>query len=50
MYAYANNVLDGVVKNDSFLPVLYEMDKESEWLDIKCWQKSNPRIRHNKTI
>ena len=50
MYAYANNVLDGVVKNDNFLPVLYEQDKEVEWKNIKMWQKSNPALRYYKTI
>lgn len=44
IYAYANSVLDGTIKNDSFLPVLYELDKPSEWQDIKCWAKANPGI------
>lgn len=43
IYAYANNVLNGTIKNDSFLPILYELDKTEEWKDIKCWQKANPR-------
>lgn len=43
IYHYANNVLDGTVKNDAFLPVLYELDKTEEWQDIKCWAKANPR-------
>ena len=46
IYAYANNVLNGTIKNDSFLPVLYELDKTDEWKDIKCWQKANPRSRN----
>lgn len=50
MYDYANNVLDGTIKNDSFLPVLYELDKPNEWQDIKQWSKANPRNRYNKTI
>lgn len=50
MYAYANNVLDGIVKNDNFLPVLYEQDKETEWKNIKMWSKSNPALRYYKTI
>ena len=44
IYNYANNVLDGTVKNDAFLPVLYELDKTEEWKDIKCWAKANPGI------
>lgn len=50
IYDYANNVLNGTVKNDSFLPVLYELDKTEEWKDIKCWAKANPRNRNNKNI
>ena len=50
IYDYANNVLNGTVKNDSFLPVLYELDKTEEWKDIKCWAKANPRYRNNKII
>ena len=44
IYDYANNVLNGTIKNDSFLPVLYELDKTEEWKDIKCWQKANPGL------
>lgn len=44
IYEYANNVLNGTIKNDSFLPVLYELDKTEEWKDIKCWAKANPGI------
>ncbi len=44
IYQYANNVLDGVIKNDAFLPILYELDKSEEWKDIKCWQKANPGL------
>ena len=44
IYAYANNVLDGTVKNDAFLPVLYELDNIREWQDMKCWPKANPGI------
>ena len=44
IYDYANNVLEGTIKNDSFLPVLYELDKTEEWKDIKCWVKANPGL------
>ena len=44
IYDYANNVLNGTIKNDSFLPVLYELDKTEEWKDIKCRQKANPGL------
>lgn len=50
IYNYANNILEGTVKNDSFLPVLYELDSPTEWQDMKCWQKANPRTWNYKTI
>lgn len=46
IYSYANNVLDGTIKNDSFLPILYELDRTDEWQDVKCWSKANPRTRN----
>ena len=44
IYNYANNILNGTIKNNSFLPVLYELDKTEEWQDIECWQKANPGL------
>lgn len=44
IYNYANNILDGTIKNDSFLPILYELDSSEEWKDIKCWVKANPGL------
>lgn len=44
IYNYANNILEGTIKNDSFLPVLYELDSPTEWSDLKCWQKANPGL------
>lgn len=44
IYAYANNILDGTIQNDAFLPVLYELDRTEEWEDIKSWTKANPGI------
>lgn len=44
IYDYANNILEGTIKNDAFLPVLYELDKIEEWKNIECWQKANPGL------
>ena len=44
IYNYANSVLEGTIKNDAFLPILYELDKTEEWQDMKCWSKANPGI------
>ena len=44
MYEYADNVLNGVVKDDRFLAFIYELDERSEWTNKKCWQKANPGL------
>lgn len=44
MYSYACNVVDGSFKDDSFLPILYELDNRSEWTDYTKWEKANPGL------
>ncbi|RUS47682.1 terminase large subunit [Cohnella sp. AR92] len=44
MYAYAVNVVDGKFQDDSFLPILYELDEREEWTDFKMWGKANPGL------
>lgn len=43
-YDYACGILDGKVKDDRFLPVIYELDDRNEWLDERCWVKANPGL------
>ena len=33
MYDYATQVLEGAIQDERFLPVLYELDNRSEWID-----------------
>lgn len=42
MYTYAKRVLEGSVKDDAFLPVIYEADKEDDIQCPKTWAKANP--------
>ncbi len=44
MYDYACKVVDGIVEDDRFLPVLYELDDRSEWTDFRMWEKANPGL------
>lgn len=44
MYAYACNVVDGKFQDDSFLPILYELDEREEWTDFTKWEKANPGL------
>lgn len=44
MYAYATKVADGLVRDNAFLPILYELDDRSEWTDWQAWPKANPAL------
>lgn len=44
IYEYADNVLKGAFKDDTFLPVMYELDDRKEWTDISNWIKANPGL------
>ncbi len=44
MYAYACGVADGTFADDSFLPILYELDDREEWRDPAAWPKANPAL------
>lgn len=44
MYDYACNVVDGNFEDDTFLPILYELDKKEEWTIPQMWGKANPAL------
>lgn len=44
MYNYACNVIDGTFEDETFLGVIYELDKRSEYQDKKMWMKANPGL------
>ncbi len=44
MYKYACNVVDGTFPDETFLPIIYELDDREEWLDPKAWEKANPGL------
>jgi phage terminase large subunit-like protein len=44
MYAYACGIADGTIPNETFLPVIYELDNSEEWTDPKAWGKANPGL------
>ena len=43
-YDYACGVLDGKIKDNKFLPFIYELDEREEWDNPKMWIKSNPGL------
>ena len=44
MYDFACDVVDGKKKDDTFLPLLYEIDSRDEWTDPQMWIKANPGL------
>lgn len=50
IYEYACKVADGSVQDDTFLPVLYELDARSEWDNPACWAKANPNLGVSKSL
>ncbi len=44
MYDYAAKVIDGVIDDERFLPIMYELDNRDEWVDWHMWQKANPGL------
>lgn len=50
MYKYAASVVDGTVKDEHFLPILYELDDSKEWRDPSKWEKANPSLGHIKKL
>ena len=44
MYEHACTVADGAIADDTFLPILYELDSRNEWTDPAAWIKANPSL------
>jgi phage terminase large subunit-like protein len=44
IHDYAIKVRDGIIDDDTFLPVVYGADKEDDWTDPKVWAKANPGL------
>ena len=49
-YMYAANILNGAIKNEKFLPFIYELDKPDEWTDPECYIKANPGLGTIKSV
>lgn len=49
MYKYACEVADGIIKDETFLPLIYSLDKKSEWENPVMWMKANPALNVTKS-
>lgn len=41
-YEYATKVLDGVIDDDRYFSILFELDKTDDWKNEKVYRKANP--------
>lgn len=41
---------EGGIIDETVLPIIYELDDISEWLDEECWYKANPNLGISKGI
>ncbi len=44
LYDHACKVRDGIVEDETFLPIIYEMSKDADWTDEREWHKCNPAL------
>jgi phage terminase large subunit-like protein len=50
LYNHAVQVADGAITDETFLPILYELDNREEWTDPAAWVKANPALGAVKKI
>ena len=48
IYNYACSIVDGTFIDDTFLPIIYELDDREEWTEPGKWQKANPGLESIK--
>ena len=44
IHDYACKVRDGIIRDDAFLPVIYEALPTDDWTDEKVWARVNPNL------
>ncbi|HOX23564.1 MAG TPA: terminase large subunit, partial [Elusimicrobiales bacterium] len=44
LHEYARRIKEGVIEDDSFLPVIYAAEEGDDWRDPNTWRKANPNI------
>ena len=50
MYDYASKVVDGTITDETFLPIMYELDSKEEWKSPTAWRKANPALGSIKKL
>lgn len=50
IYSFACGLIDGTMQDETFLPIIYELDNRDEWTDPIAWQKANPGLGSIKKL
>lgn len=50
IYNYSSKVVDGTITDNTFLPIMYELDSREEWSDPEQWEKANPGLNRIKKL
>ncbi len=50
MYSYACKIANGTFVDETFLPIIYELDCKDEWIDLNAWKKANPGLNTIKKL
>jgi len=44
VHNYACQVRDGIIEDNTFLPIIYAADQKDDWEDPQVWEKANPSL------
>jgi phage terminase large subunit-like protein len=47
---YAQQIIDGIINDPSFYPVIYAAPKDADWLDEEVWKAANPALQDFRDI
>ena len=49
-YSYAVDIINGSIKDEAYLALIYELDSEKNWNKEKMWIKANPNLGISKYL
>lgn len=44
MHEYTENILNGIIKDETFFGIIYTLDDSDDWTDPEVWIKANPSL------
>ncbi len=50
LYTYSKKIIDGIIKDETFYPVIYEAPEDVDIYDEKVWEKANPALHIFRSI